>query len=103
MDLPNKPASNDYMDTCMQPVTKAEVAAALMPLKNGQSPGACSITAELLKAGVANLTHWLVHIINEVWIREELPDDWRCRIILPFWKHKGDKLICTNHQGITLL
>ena len=28
-DLSNKPASNDYMDTCIQPVIKADVAAAL--------------------------------------------------------------------------
>ena len=32
-DLLNKPASNDYMDTCIQPVTEAEVAAALKCLK----------------------------------------------------------------------
>ena len=32
-DLPNKPASNDYTDTCIQPVTKAELAAALKHLK----------------------------------------------------------------------
>ena len=62
-DLPNKPASNDYTDTCIQPVTKAEVAATL-------------------KAGRVTLTHWLVHNINEVWIREELPDLWRCWVIL---------------------
>ena len=33
-----------------------------------------------------SLTQWVVHIINQVWIHEELPDDWRWGIILPFWK-----------------
>ena len=88
---------------CIQPVTEAEVAVALRHLKNGHSPVVCSIIAELLKAGGASLTHCLVYIINEVWIREELPDDWRCSVILPFWKYKGGKLIYSNHQGITLL
>ena len=89
-DLLNKPASNDYTDTCIWPVTEAEVAATLKHLKNGYSPDVCCIMAELRKAGGASLNHWLVHIINEVWIREELPDDWGCGIILPFWKHKVD-------------
>ena len=56
-----------------------------------------SITAKLLKTGGANLTPWLVHIINEVWMREELPDDWRHGVILALWKHKGDRLICSTH------
>ena len=31
----------------------------------------------------------LVHIINQVWIHEELPDNWRWSVILPYWKCKG--------------
>ena len=99
-DLPNKPSSNDYPDTFIQPVTKAEVAAALEYLENDHNPGICSIMAELLKTGRASLTHWPAHIINEVWIRKELPDDLRYRVILPFWKHKDDKLLCSITKAL---
>ena len=46
---------------------------------------------------------WLAYIINIVWIKKNIPDDWRRGIILPFWKNKGNKEVCSNHRGITLL
>ena len=101
-DLPNNPVRNDNMDICIQPVTEAEVAAGLEHIKSSCSTGICSITAELLKVGGVSLTHWLIHIINEVWIKEELPDDWKFGVIWPFWKHKASKLICSNHWSISL-
>ena len=85
------------------PVSLAEVKAALKKLKNSKAPGICTITAEMLKAGGDNMSLWLTEIINHVWIHERLPDDWRRGIILPFWKSKGDQLVCSNHRGITLL
>ena len=85
------------------PVSLAEVKAALKKLKNAKAPGICSITAEMLKAGGDNMSRWLTQIINFVWVHERLPDDWRRGIILPFWKRKGDQLVCSNHRGITLL
>ena len=42
-------------------------------------------------------------VINIVWIKKTIPDDWRRGIILPFWKNKGNKEVCSNHRGITLL
>ncbi len=46
---------------------------------------------------------WLAYIINIVWIKKTIPDDWRRGIILPFLKNKGNKDVCSNHRGITLL
>ena len=43
---------------------------------------------------------WLAYIINIVWIKKTIPDDWRRGIILPFWKNKGNKEVCSNHRGI---
>ncbi|CAH1233298.1 Hypp676 [Branchiostoma lanceolatum] len=90
-------------DCLTAPVTPDEVKAALKKLKNGKAPGICNLTAEMLKAGDNHMIQWLTQIINHVWILEKLPDDWRRGIILPFWKQKGDQLVCSNHRGITLL
>jgi hypothetical protein len=35
-------------------------------------------------------------IMNFVWNREELPDQWKGSIILPFYE-KGDKIGCSNY------
>ena len=49
------------------------------------------------------MIEWLAYIINIVWIKKNIPDDWRRGIILPFLKNKGNKEVCSNHRGITLL
>ena len=48
------------------------------------------------------MVKWLAYTINIVWIKKSIPDDWRRGIILPFWKNKGNKEVCSNHRGITL-
>ena len=76
--------------------TAAKGGAAMRSLKNSHAPGICSITVELCKTGGECLTQWPTHIINHVWVDEEVLDDWRHGVILPFWKHKGAKLICSD-------
>ena len=95
--------TNSSSSTFTSPGTAAEVKATPRSLKNGHVPGIFSITAELLKTGGEILTHWLVYIINQDLIHEELPDDQRWGVILPFSKWRGDKFICSNYRGITLL
>jgi hypothetical protein len=40
-------------------------------------------------------------LINSIWIKEELPDQWKEAIVLPVYK-KGDKTDC-NYHGMSLL
>ncbi|GAA6068877.1 uncharacterized protein LOC124628743 [Tachysurus ichikawai] len=85
------------------PVTPEEVRAALGKLNNRKSLGICAITAEMLKSGGESIVEWLTRIFNKVWETERLPSDWTSGVILPLWKRKGDRLVCGNHSGITLL
>jgi hypothetical protein len=41
-------------------------------------------------------------LINSVWNKEELPDQWKESIIVRVHK-KGDKTDCNNYRGISLL
>jgi hypothetical protein len=45
----------------------------------------------------------MIHkLINSVWNKEELPDQWKESVIAPFHK-KGDKTDCSYYHGISLL
>jgi hypothetical protein len=44
----------------------------------------------------------ILKLINSVWNKEELPDQWKESIIAPVYK-KGDKTDCNNYRGISLL
>ena len=79
-----------------------EVAAAIAKLKGGKALGMCGINAEMLKAGGSVTAEWLHTIVNLMWTKGEVPDDWRKAIIVPIHK-KGSELLCSNYRGISLL
>jgi hypothetical protein len=71
-------------------------------LKKYISSGSDQIPAELIQAGGKILLSAIHKLINSVWNKEELPDQWKESIIVPIHK-KGDKTDCNNYRGISLL
>jgi hypothetical protein len=60
------------------------------------------IPAKLIQA-VGEILHSKIHkLINSIWNKEKLPDQWKESIIVPVHK-KGDKTDCSNYRGISLL
>jgi hypothetical protein len=72
---------------------------AIERLKRHNSPGFDQISAELIKAGGRTIRSEIHKIINSIWNREELPEDWKESIIVAIYK-KGDKTDCSNYRGI---
>jgi hypothetical protein len=62
----------------------------------------CHNSAELIQAGSETLVPVIHKLINSVWNKEELPDQWEESVIVPIHK-KGDKPHCNNSRGISLL
>jgi hypothetical protein len=60
------------------------------------------IPAEPIQAGGNRLLSAIHKLINSVWNKEELPDQWKESIIIPVHK-KGDKTDCNNYRRISLL
>jgi hypothetical protein len=56
----------------------------------------------LIQAGSEILLSEIHKLINSVWNKEELSDDWKESIILLIHK-KGDKTDCNNYREISLL
>jgi hypothetical protein len=79
-----------------------EVEIAIAKLKKYKSRGNDQIPAELIHAGGKILLSAIHNLINSVWNKEELPDQWKEPIIVPVHK-KGGKINCNNYHGISLL
>jgi hypothetical protein len=79
-----------------------EVEIAIAKLKKYKSPGSDQIPAELIKAGDDALQSEIYKLINSIWSKEELPDQWKESIIVPICK-KSDQTDCSNYQGISLI
>jgi hypothetical protein len=75
---------------------------AIAKLKKYKSPGSDEIPPELIQALGEILLSEIHKLINSVWNKKELPDQWKESIIVPVHK-KGDKTGCNNYCGISLL
>jgi hypothetical protein len=78
-----------------------EVEIATAKLKGYKLPGSDQIPAELIQAGGVTLESEICKLINSIWNKEELPDQWKESIIVSIHK-KGDKIDCSNYCGISL-
>jgi hypothetical protein len=67
-----------------------EVEIAIEKLKRYKSPGTDKIPAELIQAGGNTLCSEIHKLINCIWNKEELPEQWK-ESIVPIYK-KGDKM-----------
>jgi hypothetical protein len=73
-----------------------------LEVKKYKLSGSDEIPAELIQAGGELLLSAIQKLINSVWNKEELPDQWKEPSILLFHK-KGKKTDCNNYCGIPLL
>jgi hypothetical protein len=79
-----------------------EVEIVIAKLKKYKSPGSHQIPAELNQAGGEIFLSVIHRLINSVWNKEELPDQWKESIIVSVHK-KGDESDCNNYRVISLL
>jgi hypothetical protein len=86
---------------CLEP-SDSEVEMAIEKLKRHKSPGIDQIPVELIKAGGRIIRSEIHKLINSIWNKEELPEQWQELIIVPIYK-QGDKTDCSNYRGISLL
>lgn len=85
-----------------KPPARAEVQTALRPMKSGKAAGNDEITADLLQAGGTAVLQWLQMLFVDIWEKEEMVENRNLAILIRLFK-KGDKKICDNYRGISLL
>jgi hypothetical protein len=82
--------------------SRLEVEIVIAKLKKYKLPGSYQIPAEVIQAGGEILLSVIHKLINSIWNKEKLPDQWKESIIVQIHK-KGDKTDCNNYRGISLL
>jgi hypothetical protein len=58
--------------------------------------------AQLIKAGGRTICSEIHKLINYIWNKGELPEDWKESITVPIYK-KGTKTDCSKYTGVSLL
>jgi len=76
-----------------------EVERAIEKLKSHISPGMDQIPAEMIEAGGRTIRSGIHKIINFIWNKEELPEQWKELITVPVSKN-GDKTGCSNYSEV---
>ena len=75
----------------------------IQQLSKGHAQGADAIPAEIYEEGGAVLTDKLLTLIQLIWEKEQLPQDFKDTSIIHLYKRKGNRQACDNHRGISLL
>ncbi|CAF3935647.1 unnamed protein product [Rotaria sp. Silwood1] len=83
--------------------TLNQVQCAIKQMKNGKAPGSNGISIDVIKAGGLPLAKWLHEIFVDIWENEIMIENWTTTILIRLYKNKGDKKICDNYRGISLL
>lgn len=80
-----------------------EVQIAIRSLKNNKATGPDNIPTEILKHGGNAVEECLHSLITDIWKSQCCPQQWKDADIISIFKKKGDRAICGNSRGISLL
>nr|VZI32098.1 unnamed protein product [Spirometra erinaceieuropaei] len=85
------------------PPSLQETIRAVQQLSSGKAPGSDTIPAEVYKHGGPQLMDHLTAVFQEMWRQGEVPQDFKDATIVHLYKRKGNRQVCDNHRGISLL
>nr|VZI02283.1 unnamed protein product [Spirometra erinaceieuropaei] len=80
-----------------------ETIRAVQQLSSGKAPGSDAIPAEVYKNGGPLLMDHLTALFQEMWRQGEVPQDFKDATIVHLYKRKGNRQVCDNQRGISLL
>nr|VZI32247.1 unnamed protein product [Spirometra erinaceieuropaei] len=85
------------------PPSLQETIRAVQQLSGGKAPGSDAIPAEVYKHGGPQLMDHLTALFQGMWRQGEVPQDFKDATIVHLYKRKGNRQVCDNHRGISLL
>lgn len=98
-EIPDWDTNND-LDV---PPTLAETLTAIKQLSSNKAPGADGLPAEIYMSGGTTVAMKLTEIFKHIWMEGVVPQDFKDAKLIHLYKKKGDRSLCDNHRGISLL
>ena len=83
--------------------TAQEVLTAIKQITSGKAPGKDAIPPEIFKYGGTKLVKKMLGLFTQIWQQGTVPQDFKDVLIHHLYKNKGNRKICDNHRGISLL
>lgn len=80
-----------------------EVTDAIQQISSGKASGSDGLPAEIFKCGGETMTERLTQLYSLIWQRQSVPQDFKDATIIHLYKRKGERSVCDNHRGISLL
>ena len=93
---------NNSRRECCGPFTMVELEVQLRKMKSGKAPGPDNICAEHLRNLGPIAKELLLRLINQSWLRGEVPAEWRRAVIVPIPKAGKDPKLISSHRPIAL-
>ena len=98
-NLPQKDIILELMDL----PSLEEIHKTIREINTGKAPGLDGIPVEILIHGGNKLTVEIHRLITDVWRGAPVPQDWIDAILISVFKGKGQKSVCGDYRGISLL
>ncbi|VDM00182.1 unnamed protein product [Schistocephalus solidus] len=76
---------------------------AVQQIFSGKATGSDAIPPEVYKHGGPRLMAELTTLFQEMWRQGQAPQDFKDATIVHLYKRKGNRQLCDNHRGISLL
>ena len=83
-------------------ISLVEVEQAIKSMRDSKSPGSDGLPAEIFKHAGVNFKRELLDLYRTCWEQEKVPKEFKDAQIVTIFK-KGDKTMCGNYRGISLL
>nr|VZI32110.1 unnamed protein product [Spirometra erinaceieuropaei] len=90
-------------DAAIERLPQVETIRAVQQLSSGKAPGSDTIPADVYKHGGPQLMDHLTALFQDMWRQGEVPQDFKYATIMQLYKRKGNRQVCDNHRGISLL
>jgi len=86
-----------------QPPDSGEVLRAINQMSSSKAPGPDGLPPELFKSGGSDIVNKLTSLYQSIRSNGTVPQEFKDALIVHIFKRKGDRSVCDDHRGISLL